>query len=92
VVTKKGSKRTVTVGGKRTPKDAIDDSTKVQVVIRVDGEDVAIQNMDRRGPGHPFNSGSVGFYAGGKVSVEGFNHQLSMTLTQVGTKGQDEDE
>lgn len=72
---------------KTTPKDAIEDSTKVKVTIEVDGEEVARFSMDRKGPDNPFNSGSVGFYSGGKVSIDAYNHQLSMSLVQIGTKG-----
>lgn len=35
-----------------------------------------------------FSTGSHGFYAGGKITVDGKRYQVSCNLVEVGTKGQ----
>lgn len=72
---------------KQTDREAIDDDTEVTVTIEVNGRKVLSTTMDRKGPDNSFNSGAVGFYLGGKVSIEALSHQMSMNLVQVGTKG-----
>jgi hypothetical protein len=40
---------------------------------------------DDRGKNHPFSSGKLGYYAGGKVVMDGKRYQVSMSIVEIGS-------
>jgi hypothetical protein len=60
--------------------------TKV-VFTDSDGKALDMLSLERRGESNPFKSGSIGFYAGGKVLIDGVRYQVSCSIVEVGTKG-----
>lgn len=86
---KKGAAKERTV--KESDRDALDSSTKIRVEFYVDDERAAVLFPDRKDDDSskgPFSSGAVGWNESGKISIAGYNHQLSLNLVQVGTKQQ----
>lgn len=55
----------------------------MQVQIVKNGQVVAVLDLS---PERTFASGSRGFYAGGKVTIDGKRYQVSMPLTEIGSK------
>ncbi len=59
---------------------------EIKIIIEVNGKPVHVGFAQRKGVANPFNSGSVGWYAGGPISIEAVGHQLSLSIVQKGTK------
>lgn len=43
--------------------------------------------LDIRDEINPFSSGSVGYFAGGKVVLDNTRYQVSLSIVEVGSKG-----
>lgn len=42
--------------------------------------------LEIRDENNPFKTGSKGFYAGGKVTIDGKRYQTSLSIVEIGSK------
>ncbi len=58
----------------------------VAEIKTAEGQSVSIVSL----PPKEFKTGSKGFYANGKVEIEGKRYQMQIQLVEIGSKGQAE--
>lgn len=62
----------------------------MNAVVFTDAEGKALDHLrlEKRDKSNPFKSGSLGFYAGGKIVHDGKRYQVSVSIVEIGSKPQ----
>ncbi len=55
-------------------------------IVDDDGKVIGIFDFDRRGKDNPFSSGSRGYHANGKMTIDGKRHQVNLLLVEIKPK------
>jgi len=58
----------------------------MQLAIMRGDDQVGLIQADTRDETHPFSSGKTGFYAGGKVTIDGDRYQVSCSIVKIAPK------